>query len=522
MIDEIVEIRAQQFVVASRELLKDQYKSELNFTWTSISLLDLIFVKHLESGYGSRSTELILDITAYIGVCIYRIWEKSFLVKPKLKIQEKPNISLVLKLENGPFLKDDFIEIDLLQAFTELIFGKMEYAKNNSIPYGLEKFKIEYFVNGVTAGLSPTLKGVWKEMDLREMSIIFVSLVETMSEDSIIPMHLKHPDKADIFKMELFNTHLVFPPLGFDEELIGIRSILNLADSFRKLDYKRDDIVTLASILFESSSILQVAIGYILLYSFKIDGYRDLLMEFAASNPILCFRLKPACDAFCLEYQKENKWSDLSKSMNEELIEKSYAALTRTIEYGQNPLFHCADLKQTSNKKYRLYYENIDLGLIKEAFYLGEILCIEKDKIILMQQCSLALNLGKMNRSKELIESIDMPALNQVELEFYLFLQASIAVALNQVERLKKLFNVVLTSTSLSTLKRKLFFIDSLKVLHSNNEKIPNFDETSVDFFTSISIKFIEEHYKNEDFDFVNYLSSIKQAKWLEINLFNH
>jgi hypothetical protein len=282
MIDILVESQAAAFIKDNRPLLRDSLQEKLNFSWDSVFLLDYIFIKRtLEfKDNPNQVFEFLISLSSYLGICIYKVWEESLGAKPKLQITEKPKATIVIKLDQGSFVADEPISFDLLDNLNKFLQKDEPYARNETLPYGLEKFKINYFAHGVVSGLNPNIKGTWKSLNINELQVVIRAVASEITEHVLIPLQLKNPDKTNYLSEGFYNPHLIFPPLGFNDNLLGLRPAYGIALTAKKNNVAREDLINLGSILIESPSILQAALGFIILACFNARITQDLAQFF--------------------------------------------------------------------------------------------------------------------------------------------------------------------------------------------------------------------------------------------------
>lgn len=520
MIDLLVESQAAEFIKTQRASLRDSLKLDLNFSINSIYLLDYIYEKNLILlGKDSlQFKEFILNLTSYIGITIYNYWEKAFQFKPKLQITELPKAGIQLKLEEGPMIVYEPVVVDLLSSINDFINNNKAFAYTEIIPLGLEKHKISYYSLGILFGISPYLKGSWSKFKKEELGIIFSLLCNTIYKDYVIDFNTKLSTKHQILE-DLYNPHLIFPPLGFEDSIIGMRPTYALIKSVQRNNLRNEELIKIGATLIESYNILHASLGFIILANLKPLAFELMLTEFAMTYPILVNRLKAAYNLFSKEITKQADWTVLGKKNNIEDKTNSIANLEKEIQFGLSPYINCPDLSLTQDKKFRLYFEAIDLGLIPEAIKIGETI-ESNNNSFLLQQSSNYLEVLDFKAVRKILSNIPLNNLTQKELENFLLVKG--LLELRELKNIDiNLLNTVISSKITPSIKIKKFillYLSQTKHLTTTDldSRLLNERNLSTDVISILNHKY---KIVNEKFNL--FRSNLGLANWTTNLVFN-
>lgn len=474
MIDLFIEQNAALFVKTHNELLRENFPYKLDYTWDSINVIDFITQESL--GIKQSNEDLakkILGLSCYLSICMYNIW-KVICKDSKISLvySQKEGSEALLKMENGIYVNNSFIKIDFFEVTLKTLkmqLDKIEYTKGIFIPLGLEGNRFSYIMNGILMGISPFIKGGWEEVTEKELSLYLHEVSNLLSLNKLTSLKLKYPAKDNIIKEDIFNPHLVLPPLGYKDQFIGSRIAFKLAQSIKNLSLDKTEIIELSLILLESPSILEASMGYLILGAYNDHGtFNDTLSEFSITYPILSGQLKPAFELFCKEILEQPSWQELSKASK---VREANIRLKKEIEMGINPLVFSNDLEIIHDKTFRPYFECIDKYLIKEAFTLGSNLITLNDcpQSLKIQHAWLALECNAPNISIECLGSLDQKKLSQEELLRLKFINIIIDPRLIDLD-----FNSVkeiLANKDISLLHKKQFALICAAFLNNSNNK---------------------------------------------------
>ena len=523
MIDLLVETNSAKFIQKYRGKLRENIAMNLDQNWNSVNYLDFIFNERISkiNDPDAKLTE-VFELSCYLGICIYKIWARAFDTKPKLHIIEKPKACLELKLESGPYIEDTPISIDLYTALSEILFKTSKYTKNSEIPYGIENFKIQYLAQSIATGIAPGIKGPWNALSDRDLAPIFHTVGLEITKDTVIPLQLNYPEQTDYLSPEVFFPHLVIPPLGYDDDLLGARPIYGICKIALIAGLGKEELGKLATILIESPSILQASIGFIILANTKPITHRNVLSEFALHFPTLTYRLKPAYNLFAKEFLKSEDWTMLGKMTGPEQLIKAQTRLQQDIDLGLMPIFHCPDLSLPFERKYRAYFELIDLFMADGAYERGKRFKNPPTGIIL-QQAFLACHLNLNQEAKNLISEIELSSLSPKELSFLLYINFLIPENHQDSKSITNQALALVTSNDLPSLRKKALLltavtnniIDAKSLVDSKIIDQNNISQGLISYLRDQEIELLD---KNSTL--LSFRASFRSALWSPSNIF--
>lgn len=408
MIDQTVEDLAKEFAQKINRLAPPSFAYALDETIFSLNILDLYFDERLYCASKEEKLRDLLLASAYTGICLYKIF-KSFTDKVKLTFSSSGSVKIILKISEGPYIFKEPVSINIVDIFLHTAIeppDRISYIKEERLPMGMTYKRFSYAIAGILSGMHPLITGPWKNLSEEQLSPYLTYLCRTLSEQTSIVLLSRLPGLQDILGPEVFFPYLVFPPIGYLEDLYGARAGIAIAHTFKAMKNSTQSIKHLSSILLESPHPIHFSIGFIFAAALEIKKESKSLYLLSELCPLLASKLYPAIQLIRSHYERPQNWHDLAK---DERYEEANLLLDHDTEIGLFPLLLCPDHSLTINPRYRLYFESICSFLLKEAHHIGRIFyqAIETPVSIRIQHAFICLSVGELDECRDILKDLN-------------------------------------------------------------------------------------------------------------------
>ncbi|HMO17898.1 MAG TPA: hypothetical protein PKA63_05995 [Oligoflexia bacterium] len=428
MIDQSVENLAKEFVVKIKGIAPPSFAYELDESILSLNVLDLYFDARFYKASDEDRLKDILTSSAYAGICIYKVFF-GFNQKAKLTLSTDKETKILLKVTDGPFIAKEPVSINLIEVFLKTLLepaDKIHYIKSERIPSGMMFKKFSYTILGILSGMHPLFTGPWKDKSEEQLSEYLTYLCRTLSEQYSVIFLSRLPGFEDILGPKIFFPHLVFPPLGYQEDQFGGRASLAVLHSLSSQNSPIQSLKQLSAILLESPDPLHCSLGYIFSAALRQKQDNTVLNYFSEIYPLLGCTLYPAIQFTRRHFELPESWHSLAKDEN---YNEASSILDHDLGIGLFPLLLCPDHSLILNPKYRLYFEMICSLMLKEAHHLGRIFykMVDIPLGIRIQHAFISLSIGEIDECLDIIKDLKIMGESPLDLWFTSFLASSLS-----------------------------------------------------------------------------------------------
>lgn len=299
MIDDQVVNVAGEFKFFWTRLFMNYPRYQLDYSWPSISLLDLYF-SNLKgrTDYSEEEIKLINGAAAYIAIILYDIW-KFF--------PEAPNISITATGANNNIeiqvfgikytTRKEPYKINLSKALLEILSNPQNpfpCFSDFSRQITPESNTIGLFVLGAAAALSPYGEGKLKDENYISVSTNIFLAQGLLAESSAKYYQRTVPFEPIGAKPTLYAHGLIYPPTGFKEEYDLRRAVNGFINFYteEKIDYPALQILTHNLALSPDERISDT--GLVISLAIAEPPGSDDLRLLVQSKITKCLKLRPA------------------------------------------------------------------------------------------------------------------------------------------------------------------------------------------------------------------------------------
>ncbi len=246
MIDAEISNRARQFSEFWTELLRNHPRYALDYSWPSLSTVQLILHPLVRKDHLSQTDEnVLLDASAYLCVMAYRCWtmfDPQLKVKAQLSKETPPAIELVA--EGSELLpKSKKAKVSCTAVLRRLLKEcptPFPVFENIDVSIEPNRYLVSLFAMGLLTGLSPDVDSPWKDQKAEEVTVQLGTAEALMASSSAEFYKRVHPEKTFGANARLYKGGLIMPPAGTTEKFPGSRAALRLY-RFLKADGADDE-----------------------------------------------------------------------------------------------------------------------------------------------------------------------------------------------------------------------------------------------------------------------------------------
>ncbi len=468
MIDEAVEKLAKNFVEKFNVLGEKVKDYNFDFSFYSTNLLDLVldtrFTNQLDKKF---KEELILESAAYLGFCIYGIWE-NLTPSPEISIilKEHPQTSIILSLKSEVFQAPAPVSFNLTNIINDALLATSQNyfpTRDSIIKAGEENRAISHAAFGVVTGMSSHAEGPWKFKNEAELSIFINQVSLLLGDEKTDKLNFLNSSKID---KSIIYPNLTIPPLGYKEAIVGRRVTSFILDKDLNTECK-----ALLKSCFKRSDFMLASAGYLHITSEDSINNIYSAKDFSLVYPLWASGLRPMFQAL-----RESKgFISWLKAATESKFDEALLELRIESEYGLTPLINTPSLIDVLNPRNLLYFEALASGLISEGYILGRKLTMKKtvtDNVI-FNQAFICYKLRKAEEALALLERINDKEILKIKLELLIK---------KDYENLdEKLLERILISYNPNCWQFEAeFLITTTKIILSSEELKNNFAEITI------------------------------------------
>ncbi len=354
MIDEKVKLIAADFGKRWSQLFVNFPQYQLDFSWPSVAVLDyILFALRGKEKLIDQERILVEASAAYLACVIHDCW-KLFPDKPSISVSliEEPSIEIVLRAGGGDHLaKDTFFVVPLVKTLISVCTAPKHpfpcFAKT-SIALTPETNVISAFATGLLGGISPYGKGGWAEVRPEAFSGQLNTAAKFAAESTAKYHERLFPlDELGALK-ELYFSHLIFPPPGYDEKLPYSRATAGILHYLKSIEASDEQILKLAEHLVRLPHDLPSALGFVIGAVVGKNTVPVAIRAYAELHPLTAYGLYPNITIARQIFSNTPTWLELWK---EGKIVEASAAIELDYELGLLPLKYFDDLGRLTDNR---------------------------------------------------------------------------------------------------------------------------------------------------------------------------
>lgn len=284
MIDQEANNIAIGFSEFWNKLTVNSPRYNLDFSWYTIGVLDLIFFQYPnKQDFDERDRLQIFGASAYIGLMAYNSWKQydnNSIVSLKTI---NSGLDIEICIQNGKYLEDkSTYKINITKTLTEIL-----RSAKDPFPF-YEKFQLKLhnsrivsrFCVGLISGLSPYGVGKWSNLTEKDFLENIKKVVLFLSESSASSYSKIYPQETIAQDYHFYTNFLILPPVGYSESIFCSRASHGFLSYFKKNNIGFDSLKKVAINLSRSTNETYSYIGFIILLALeeKKDNYKLKLL----------------------------------------------------------------------------------------------------------------------------------------------------------------------------------------------------------------------------------------------------
>lgn len=268
MIQEEVREVAEEFRGAWASILSPIPSLQLDYSWPSIGILDLLSY-HLRTReqYTEVDVEIARGMAAYLAVIAYNCWSR-FPNNPEIQVRfaETSDRQIVISASGAPcFEEGKSFSVPITSSIARILedppqpFPVFERFCRSVSP---EDNLLSLFALGLFSGLTPYGSGGWEKLTVVQFQANLRSAEEFLATSSAAYYKSTHPYEYIGQSSMLYLNQLILPPAFYDEPAPACRATQMLCRYFKKQQIEKEEIRRVALNLAASPDELISSTGF--------------------------------------------------------------------------------------------------------------------------------------------------------------------------------------------------------------------------------------------------------------------
>ncbi len=411
MISPAVVEHGERFVNEWNKVLESSNKYQLDYSWPSIGVVDLILEPF--RGLNNISDEIkdrINDAAAYLADITHSCW-MGFPDNPEIEtvLSEGESGDVIIKATRGMFYKmGDVYEINITMALIEILTKPetpFPFYEKTTRYIASSANRISLFAIGLVTGLSPYGTGFWKNHSELDFGPRLFAVDNMLSESSSAYYQKAYATDSVGGKTELYRAGLILSPAGHKEEFPYIRGATTLAKRLKETNKTNEEIITCALNLAEGPDDLISSAGIAVAATLE-GSYSKKLLLLAESKSNYLSTLWPAINLTRQILNLPANWIALAQAaiteQNKDKLADAEKLLSRDYLLGLHPLLTLGFHNVTEKKYFQIFNLLIWLRFSTAKEALDDIIKNETpDFDAILQHVMLSLHLKDYQTAEE-------------------------------------------------------------------------------------------------------------------------